>query len=59
MADSLEPVSFADGETIVKQGEPGDDFFIIVEGQATVFQRRTEGDEEQEVSQLGPSDYFG
>ncbi|XP_043212646.1 cAMP-dependent protein kinase type I regulatory subunit-like [Amphibalanus amphitrite] len=59
VADSLEPVSFADGETIVRQGEPGDDFYIIVEGRAAVLQRRTEGEQEQEVGQLGPSDYFG
>lgn len=31
MADSLEPVQFEDGEKIVVQGEPGDDFFIITE----------------------------
>lgn len=32
VADALEPVSFTDGETIVRQGEPGNDFYIIVEG---------------------------
>lgn len=42
MADSLEPVSFEDGETIVKQGEAGDDFYIIVEGCAVVLQQRAE-----------------
>lgn len=42
VADALEPVSFEDGETIVKQGEPGDDFYIIVEGCAVVLQRRAE-----------------
>lgn len=42
VADSLEPVSFEDGETIVKQGEPGDDFYIIVEGCAVVLQQRAE-----------------
>ena len=31
VADSLEPVQFEDGEEIVRQGEPGEDFFIIVE----------------------------
>lgn len=42
VADSLEPVSFEDGETIVKQGEAGDDFYIIVEGCAVVLQQRAE-----------------
>jgi cAMP-dependent protein kinase regulator len=42
VADALEPVSFDDGETIVRQGEPGNDFYIIVEGCATVLQQRGE-----------------
>lgn len=42
MADALEPVSFEDGETIVKQGEAGDDFYIIVEGCAVVLQQKNE-----------------
>ncbi|XP_038067660.1 cAMP-dependent protein kinase regulatory subunit-like isoform X3 [Patiria miniata] len=59
VADSLEPVNFEDGEKIVVQGDPGNDFFIIVEGQASVLQRRDEQDEFIEVAKLGPSDYFG
>lgn len=31
VADALEPVQSEDGEKIVVQGEPGDDFFIITE----------------------------
>ena len=31
VADALEPVQFEDGQEIVRQGEPGDDFFIITE----------------------------
>ncbi|GAB0090277.1 cAMP-dependent protein kinase type I regulatory subunit [Sergentomyia squamirostris] len=62
VADALETVSFADGETIVKQGEPGDDFYIIVEGCAVVLQQKGEvqqSDDAAEVGRLGPSDYFG
>ncbi|XP_075164495.1 protein kinase, cAMP-dependent, regulatory subunit type 1 isoform X2 [Haematobia irritans] len=60
VADALETVTFEDGETIVKQGEAGDDFYIIVEGCAVVLQIRAEqGDEPAEVGRLGPSDYFG
>ena len=43
----------------MRQGEPGDDFFIIVEGTAAVLQRRTEDEPAVEVGQLGASDYFG
>lgn len=31
VADALEPVQFEDGEKIVVQGAPGNDFFIITE----------------------------
>jgi len=59
VCDALEPCSFEDGEEIVVQGQPGDDFFIIVEGNAVVLQRRNESEEPIEVSRLGVSDYFG
>ena len=32
VADALEATSFEDGDAVVKQGEPGDDFYIIVDG---------------------------
>ncbi|KAK2509060.1 hypothetical protein MC885_015033 [Smutsia gigantea] len=59
VADALEPVQFEDGEKIVVQGEPGDNFFIITEGTASVLQRRSPNEEYVEVGRLGPSDYFG
>ncbi|NWW17991.1 KAP0 kinase, partial [Falcunculus frontatus] len=59
VADALEPVQFEDGQKIVVQGEPGDEFFIILEGTAAVLQRRSENEEFVEVGRLGPSDYFG
>lgn len=59
VADALEPVRFDNGETIVRQGEPGDDFYIIVEGTAIVKQNRTEGEEPTEVGKLAAGDYFG
>merc|ERR1711915_566800 len=59
VADALEATSFEDGADVVKQGEPGDDFFIIVDGNASVTQFRNEGEDSQEVGVLGPSDYFG
>ncbi|KAM9462775.1 protein kinase, cAMP-dependent, regulatory, type I, alpha (tissue specific extinguisher 1) b isoform 1-T1 [Clarias gariepinus] len=59
VADALEPVQFEDSQKIVVQGEPGDEFFIILEGSAAVLQRRSENEEFVEVGRLGPSDYFG
>jgi len=31
VADALEPVQFDDSQEIVRQGDPGEDFFIITE----------------------------
>ncbi|VDK21425.1 unnamed protein product [Taenia asiatica] len=59
VADALEPVRFEAGDCIVQQGDPGDDFYIIIEGTAAVLQRPSENAEPVEVGRLGPSDYFG
>ena len=59
VADALEAVSFDENEVVVTQGEPGNDFFIIVEGTAVVTQFRNEGEDPVEVGRLGSSDYFG
>uniref|UniRef100_A0A0X3QGV7 cAMP-dependent protein kinase regulatory subunit n=1 Tax=Schistocephalus solidus TaxID=70667 RepID=A0A0X3QGV7_SCHSO len=59
VADALEPVRFETGDCIVQQGDPGDDFYIIIEGTAAVLQRPAENAEPVEVGRLGPSDYFG
>lgn len=57
VSDSLEPINFDAGSTIVRQGERGDEFFIIVEGSAVVTQN-IDG-QEVKVGELGKSDYFG
>jgi len=57
VADALEPAHFESGATIVKQGEPGDEFYIIVEGGAIVTQ--TIDNQEVKVGDLEKSDYFG
>eukprot|EP01132_Coremiostelium_polycephalum_P002559 gene2559-3169_t len=63
LADALEPCTFQDNEIIVKQGEPGDKFYIIVEGEVCVSQviAQEGGGPEivQEVARLHSSDYFG
>jgi cAMP-dependent protein kinase regulator len=57
VADALESACFEPGATIVKQGEPGDEFYIIVEGSAIVTQ--TIDNAEVKVGELEKSDYFG
>jgi len=58
VADALVPEKFGAGEAVVRQGERGDVFYIIVEGTATVTKATGAGAPEV-VARLGPSDYFG
>lgn len=57
VADALESVTFQDQDIVVKQGDPGDHFYIIVEGRAQVT--KTVDGCEIEVSVLGKYNYFG
>lgn len=41
------------------KGQPGDEFFIIVEGQADVLQKRSDDAPFEIVGHLSSSDYFG
>jgi len=47
------------GDEIIRQGEAGDDFFIIESGTAEVWQQGAYDDEQQLVAQLGPGHHFG
>ena len=40
---ALEPQDFKDGAVLIKEGDPRDAFFIIVQGQVTCMQRRRPG----------------
>lgn len=59
VADSLEPANFNQNDVIISQGDPGEDFYIIVEGEAKVFKKNSDAEEAVEVCKLGSSDYFG
>ncbi len=52
-------VEYKDGEKVFKQGEPGDDFYIIFEGSALVFQNKEGHEQPVKVCQLMFGDYFG
>merc|ERR1711974_7146 len=58
VADALQEASFKSDETIVRQGEPGDIFYIILEGEVSVTQLQADG-VVREVARLKASDYFG
>ena len=53
IADSGTALSTKQGGDIVREGEPGDDFFVITSGKARVIRKG------KEVGELGVGDYFG
>lgn len=57
LADALEPQDFDEGDNIITEGEQGDTFYIIVEGEAVVY-KNMDGKSE-EVLRLKRGDYFG
>jgi len=58
IADALEPAFYKDGDVIMKQGDPADCFYIVVDGTAVVT-RLDEKGVPHVVNELGPSKYFG
>ncbi|KAJ1364155.1 Serine/threonine-protein kinase, variant 2 [Parelaphostrongylus tenuis] len=59
VADALERCDFEPGTHVVEQGQPGDEFFIILEGEADVLQKRSDDAPFDIVGHLTSSDYFG
>ena len=53
VARAARTVAAGAAEELVREGEPGDEFFLILDGTATV---RRNG---RKVASLGPGDYFG
>ncbi|KAI7897685.1 cAMP dependent protein kinase regulatory subunit [Cokeromyces recurvatus] len=58
IADSLKPVSFRDGDFILRQGDTGDHFYLIERGEVLCYQA-TEDGQPQLVNKLKKGDYFG
>ncbi|KAI0347341.1 protein kinase A regulatory subunit [Trametopsis cervina] len=58
IADALVSQIHEDGEPVVRQGEMGDTFFFVEDGEAVVTKRQRDGQELQ-VSHLKKGDYFG
>ena len=55
---NLRSRTFAPGETIIRQGEPNDSFYMIDKGCTEVVLERP-GDDEITVATLGPGGHFG
>ena len=54
----LEPVVYAPGAVIIKEGTPADRFFLIMKGSVDVLVRRPDGDPIV-VATMKPGQYFG
>jgi putative peptide zinc metalloprotease protein len=55
--DRLRAEEFAPGETIIRQGEPGDRFYLVRRGQVAVSV--ADGTGERLLTHMGPGEYFG
>jgi ATP-binding cassette subfamily B protein len=58
IVDSFVPGSFTFGQTIVREGEPADAFYVLVSGQARVVKQGDNG-EDISLNVLRPGDGFG
>jgi MFS family permease len=59
MAQALHREDYSPGSTIVRQGEPADDFFVVVSGQLDVLSSGESGASASRVNTLSNDDYFG
>jgi len=58
IADALEAATYEAGAVIIREGEPGDAFYLICEGELKVTKKH-EDKNDIEVGHLYPSNYFG
>lgn len=62
VADAVESKDFADGATIINQGDPADYFYILVEGEAAAKRRgddQTDPSREIHLVSYNSGDFFG
>jgi len=59
LARACVPWDFKAGDQIIKQGDIGHEFFVIVQGQATVHASSGSSDAPKKVATLKAGDYFG
>lgn len=59
IADALKSSVYSPNEYIIREGELGDVFYIIVEGEAIATKTLEPGKPPAEVKKYGPGSYFG
>ncbi|KAI8080921.1 cAMP dependent protein kinase regulatory subunit [Thamnidium elegans] len=58
IADALEPVQFDDNDVVIKEGDVGDNFYLIESGEAKFYKLLPDGSQ-QEVMVGKKGEYFG
>ena len=58
LADRMVERNYAAGDMIVKQGQGGEGFYVLISGKAEATRERSDG-EKLHVNSFGPTDYFG
>ena len=58
IADAIKEHSFAAGQTIITQGDEGNDFYLLISGNC-IATKSSSGAQATKVMDYGPSDYFG
>ena len=59
IADALKELRFNSGDYIIKQGDHGDSFFIVMEGEAAATKTDDTSQQPQTLRKYGVGDYFG
>lgn len=59
LCDIMSEARFEAGDYIIRQGDIGDTFYIVMEGTAAATMQRPGEPAESKVMDLGPGDYFG
>lgn len=55
----MQAMEFNEGETVIKQGEPGDFFYAVQSGRCEVIRETPRHPEGVHLAELGPGDSFG
>jgi CRP-like cAMP-binding protein/rhodanese-related sulfurtransferase len=55
----LEPIEYKIGDVVVKQGDSGDDFYIIQDGRCQVTRKASGGGKDVKLAELHSGDSFG
>lgn len=59
VCDGIKDAKYKPGEYVIREGEKGDIFYMIEEGELLATKTMEQGQEPKEVYRYKPGDYFG